>query len=61
MLNQAILYLQTLDLGLVWTKASSITHYEMSVFPVTQEEGASLQQDASFRQENHKSVYMISI
>lgn len=33
----------------------------MSVFPVTQEVGASLQQDASFGQENHKSVYMISI
>lgn len=49
MLNQTLLDIQTLDLGLVWTKASSVTHYEMSVFPVTQEVGAGLQQDASYR------------
>lgn len=61
MLNQTILCVQTLDLGLVWTKEVSVTHYEMGVFPVTQEVGAGLHPDASYREENHKSVYVISI
>lgn len=58
MLNQTISVCPTLALGLVWTKASSVTHYEMGMFLVTKEVGAGLHQKASYQDRKTTNQYL---